>query len=172
MLYSVKFLKHMTICEARVYLYKALRALFLRQAMENEVYEVKTPILGFEDIQQVSLTQIDDIFAQIHTVPEGTTSFTLVNPYALRSYHFDIPQVTQVLLDINSETNLLLYNIVIVQNPIHDSTVNFVAPLLFNTDNKTMSQIILDNSKHPDYGIAEPISRFMNQGESDEGTQQ
>ena len=137
--------------------------------MENEAYEVKTPILGFEDIQQVSLTQIDDIFAQIHAQPEGATSFTLVNPYALRTYQFDIPQVTQVLLDINSETNLLLYNIVVVQNPIYESTVNFVAPLLFNTDNKTMSQIILDNSKHPEYGIAEPISAFMNQGEPEEG---
>ena len=136
--------------------------------MENEAYEVKTPILGFEDIQQISLSQIDDIFAQIQTVPESTTSFTLVNPYALRSYQFDIPQVTQVLLDINSETNLLLYNIVVVQNPIYESTVNFVAPLLFNTDNKTMSQIILDNSKHPDYGIAEPISRFMNQEDPQE----
>ena len=131
--------------------------------MENEVYEVKTPILGFEGIQQVSLSQIDDVFAQIHS--EGDTSFTLVNPYALRSYQFDIPQVTQVLLEIDSETNLLLYNIVVVQNPISESTVNFVAPLLFNTDNKTMSQIILDNAKHPEYGIAEPISSFMNQGE-------
>ena len=138
--------------------------------MENEVYEVKIPILGFEDIQQVSLSQIDDIFAQIHAEPQGSTSFTLVNPYALRSYQFDIPQATQVLLEINSETNLLLYNIVVVQNPIYDSTVNFVAPLLFNTDNKTMSQLILDSSKHPEYGIAEPINTFMNKEESQEAT--
>lgn len=130
--------------------------------MENEVYEVKVPILGFENIQQVALSQIDDIFAQIHAQGDDATSFTLVNPYALRTYQFDIPQVTQVLLEITSETNLLLYNIVVVQNPIHDSTVNFVAPLLFNTDNKTMSQIILDGAKHPEYGIAEPISAFMN----------
>ena len=136
--------------------------------MENEVYEVKLPILGFENIQQVSLTQIDNFFAQIHGQGEGDTSFTLVNPYALRTYQFDIPQVTQILLDITSETNLLLYNIVVVQNPIYSSTVNFVAPLLFNTDNKTMAQIILDGSKHPEYGIAEIISSFMNQTDENE----
>jgi flagellar assembly factor FliW len=129
--------------------------------MENELYQVKTPILGFETINEVTLTQIDDTFAQIHSHPDAHTSFTLVNPYVLRSYQFDIPIATQTLLEINSETNLLLYNIVVVQNPIHDSTVNFVAPILFNTDNKTMSQIILDGSKHPEYGIAEPISSFM-----------
>lgn len=138
--------------------------------MENEVYEVKVPILGFEGIEKVSLTQLDDVFAQMHGQSDDNTSFTLVNPYVLRTYQFDIPQVTQVLLDINSETNLLLYNIVVVQNPIHNSTVNFVAPLLFNTDNKTMSQIILDGSKHPDYGIAEPISSFMNKEEESEDT--
>ena len=131
--------------------------------MENAVYEVKIPILGFEDIHQVELSQIDDVFAQIHAAPEGNTSFTLVNPYALRSYQFDIPQATQVMLEITSETNLLLYNIVVVQNPISESTVNFIAPLLFNTDNHTMSQLILDSSKHPEYGIAEPISSFMQQ---------
>ncbi len=138
--------------------------------MENEVYEVKVPILGFENIQQVSLSQIDDIFAQVHAEGNDSTSFTLVNPYALRTYQFDIPQVTQLLLDITSETNLLLYNIVVVQNPIHDSTVNFVAPLLFNTDNKTMSQIILDGAKHPEYGIAEPISAFMNPEQEEQST--
>jgi flagellar assembly factor FliW len=133
--------------------------------MENAVYQVKVPILGFEDIQQVELSQIDDVFAQIHDTSGNGTSFTLVNPYALRSYQFDIPQATQVLLEINSETNLLLYNIVVVQNPISESTVNFIAPLLFNTDNHTMSQLILDSSKHPEYGIAEPISSFMNSQE-------
>ncbi len=135
--------------------------------MENAVYEVKVPILGFENIREVELSMIDDIFAQLHAIPKGGTSFTLVNPYALRTYQFDIPQATQVLLEINSETNLLLYNIVVVQNPISESTVNFIAPLLFNTDNKTMSQLILDSSKHPEYGIAEPISSFMNRTEEE-----
>lgn len=133
--------------------------------MENELYEVKTPILGFEQIQQVTLTQIDNMFAQIHAYPDSQTSFTLVNPYSLRSYQFDIPMSVQKQLDITDETNLLLYNIVVVQNPIQNSTVNFVAPILLNTDNKTMSQLILDGSKHPEYGIAEPISSFMNQEE-------
>ena len=130
-------------------------------------YEVKIPIFGFEQIEKVSFSKIDDIFAQIKTLPEAIASFTLVNPYALQDYQFDIPQATQILLDINSKTNLLVYNMVIIQNPIEDSTVNFMAPLLFNTDNHTMAQLILDGTKYRNYGIAEPIKNFMGQ-KSDE----
>ncbi len=128
-------------------------------------YEVKIPILGFEQITKVEFTKIDEIFAQIHA-PDGGPSFTLVNPYALQAYQFEIPQAIQVLLELDGESKLLVYNIVIVHEPIQDSTVNFIAPLLFNTDNHTMAQIILDSSKYREYGIAEPIKNFM-QEESD-----
>ena len=125
-------------------------------------YEVKIPILGFEQIYKVSYHKIDDVFAQIQSVDEGGPTFTLVNPYALRSYQFDIPQATQVLLDINSDSNLLVYNIVIIHNPIEESTVNFIAPLILNTDNHTLAQLILDSTKYKEYGIAETIKKFMN----------
>lgn len=128
-------------------------------------YEVKIPILGFEQIYSVTYQKIDDVFAQIHANEESGPSFTLVNPYALRSYQFDIPQATQILLDINNESNLLVYNIVIIQNPITDSTVNFIAPLILNTDNNTLAQLILDSNKYKEYGIAEPINKFMNKSE-------
>jgi flagellar assembly factor FliW len=47
----------------------------------------------------------------------------------------------------------------ILQTPIEKSTVNFVAPLIFNTDNQTMAQIIIDN--RADFGIAEPIKNYL-----------
>jgi flagellar assembly factor FliW len=34
-----------------------------------------------------------------------------------------------------------------------------VAPLIFNTDNQTMAQIIIDN--RPDFAIAEPIRSYL-----------
>ena len=110
-------------------------------------YEVKIPIFGFEHIEKMKFSKIDEIFAQLVAMPDGVPSFTLVNPYALQAYQFDIPQATQILLDITSETNLLVYNMVVIQNPIVESTVNFMAPLLFNLDNHTMAQLILDGSK-------------------------
>ncbi|MDH5464878.1 MAG: flagellar assembly protein FliW [Thiovulaceae bacterium] len=128
-------------------------------------YEVKVPLLGFENIFSVTLSKIDDIFAKITTSDEGPT-FTLINPYALREYSFDIPQATQVILDLNQDSEILLYNMVIIHNPIEESTVNFIAPIIFNASNNTMAQIILDSTKHKDFGIAEPIKNFMHKEEA------
>ena len=66
----------------------------------------------------------------------------------------------QELLEATPESNLLILNIVVIQNPIEDSLVNFLAPLIFNTDTNKAGQLILpDNQK---YGIAEKISDYLN----------
>lgn len=62
-------------------------------------------------------------------------------------------------MEITPESNLLIYNIMILQSPIEKSTINFVAPLVFNTDNQMMAQIIVDNRM--DFGIADPISNYL-----------
>ena len=53
-------------------------------------FELKLPLLGFESIKQMELKKIDDIFMRLESVGEGP-SFTLINPYVLREYAFDIP---------------------------------------------------------------------------------
>ena len=121
-------------------------------------FDLKLPLLGFETVSKMELQKIDDIFMRLESVGEGP-SFTLVNPFALREYSFDIPASLQALMEITPQSNLLIYNIMILQSPIEKSTINFVAPLVFNTYNQMMAQIIVDNRM--DFGIAEPISNYL-----------
>jgi flagellar assembly factor FliW len=127
-------------------------------------FDLKLPILGFETVSKMELHKIDDIFLRLESIGEGP-SFTLVNPFVLREYAFDIPSSLQALLGIVPESNLLIYNIMILQTPIENSTINFVAPLIFNTDNQTMAQIIVDN--RADFGIAEPIKKYLKESDND-----
>lgn len=126
-------------------------------------FDLKLPLLGFEAVSKMELQKIDEIFLRLESIGEGP-SFTLINPFALREYSFDIPSSLQALMGITPESNLLIYNIMILQTPIEKSTINFVAPLIFNTDNQTMAQIIVDNRS--DFGIAEPIRTYL-KGTSD-----
>lgn len=121
-------------------------------------FDLKLPLLGFEAVSKMELQKIDEIFMRLESVGEGP-SFTLINPFVLREYSFDIPSSLQGLLGIVSDSNLLIYNIMILQTPIEKSTINFVAPLIFNTDNQTMAQIIIDN--RADFGIAEPVEKYL-----------
>lgn len=127
-------------------------------------FALQLPILGFESVTHMDLLKIDDIFMRLESIGDGPT-FTLINPYALREYSFDIPTSLQAAMQIDETTNLLVFNIVILSSSIEDSTINFVAPLIFNTDNQTMAQIIIDN--RPDFAIAEPIRNYL-KGQSDE----
>jgi len=127
-------------------------------------FDLKLPLLGFESVGKMELQKIDDIFMRLESVGEGP-SFTLINPFVLREYSFDIPSSLQALMEITSDSNILIYNIVILHKPIENSTINFVAPLIFNTDNQTMAQIIIDNRS--DFSIAEPINIYLSGSENE-----
>ncbi len=121
-------------------------------------FTLQLPMLGFESVTHMELKKIDDIFMRLESVDDGP-SFTLINPYALREYSFDIPTSIQAALQITDTTNVLIFNIVILSSTIEDSTINFVAPLIFNTDNQSMAQIIIDS--RPDFAIAESIRNYL-----------
>lgn len=125
------------------------------------IFEVKSPILGFDTLKKVELKKVDDFFSSMKDAESSMPAFTIVNPYVLREYSFDVPANARVLLDLKDNSKVEVYNIVVLQNPIEKSVVNFLAPLVFNLDNQTMTQIILDTKEHPDYGMTEEIERFL-----------
>ena len=123
------------------------------------IFELKSPLLGFENITKMELKKIDDIFARLQVIDADEPSFTLINPFVLRQYDFSIPEAVQELMEIKEGTNFLIYNMLIVASPLEESHINFVGPLIFNTDNETMIQLILaDNSP---YGVSEKLSNFL-----------
>jgi len=122
-------------------------------------FDISMPLLGFENIKQVELQKIDEIFMKMQSCEDDNISFTLINPYVLREYDFEVPQNILDLLSITKESNLLILNIVLIQTPIEDSVVNFIGPLIFNTDTKQAVQIIL--SEQTNYSVAEKITSFL-----------
>lgn len=124
-------------------------------------FEMKMPILGFENIREVELTQVDDILAKITDVENEAISFTLINPYSLREYSFDLPRVVQTMLDLKEDSELLVYNIIAVQKPTDASIVNFLAPIIFNKANGTAVQVILEGEKYTNFGLAEEVGSFI-----------
>jgi flagellar assembly factor FliW len=122
-------------------------------------FDIKVPLLGFDDLKQVELKKIDDIFMKMTSCDNEHISFTLINPFVLREYDFELPDKVKELLEIDEKSNILILNIVVTQIPIENSAINFVGPLVFNTDNQTAGQVILpDDTK---YGVAETIASFL-----------
>ena len=129
------------------------------------IFSVKSPILGFEHIKTMELIELDKFFVKLAS-KDDETSFTMINPFALRSYEFDIPSYYEELMDIKESSQLRIYNIIVVALPLEKSTVNFVAPIVCNMDNMTLSQGVLDVTKYPQYGQAEMIENFIQKATS------
>lgn len=123
-------------------------------------YKVKSEIVGFPNISEVNITEIDELFSTMADTENENISFTIANPYLLREYSFDIPTSTKVLLDIKESSKLSVHNILVIQKPLENSTVNFLAPIIINHDNNTLAQCILDPNKNRDFGMAETIASF------------
>jgi flagellar assembly factor FliW len=122
-------------------------------------FEMSVPLLGFENVKEVELEKIDEIFMKMQSTKDKEISFTLVNPYALREYDFEVPQNIQELLSITKDSNLLIFNIMIIQKPLENSYVNFIAPIIFNTDTGSAAQLIIQDN--PNYGVAEKIGDYL-----------
>ena len=125
------------------------------------IFTVKAQIPGFESIKEVEVEKIDEFFVRVISKSD-TTTFTTINPFMIRNYDFEIPEYFRALLDINEKTNILILNIMIIATPIETSTVNFIAPLIFNTDNGTVAQVLLDSGKYPDFALMDNISNYLN----------
>ena len=123
-------------------------------------FDISVPLLGFENIRQVELEKIDDIFMKMQSTTDEYISFTLINPFVLREYDFELPSNIQEIIEADEKSNLLILNIVLIQTPIEDSIVNFIGPLVFNTDNNKAARVILADSVK--YTVAEKISSFLN----------
>ena len=122
-------------------------------------FEVKSEILGFENIKEVELNEVDELFSTLRSSKD--ISFTLVNPNRLRDYSFEISSATEALLEIKDEKDLMVFNVVVIQNPLDDSKINFQAPLIFNKANNTMAQDVLGLQKYPQFGLSESLKSFI-----------
>jgi len=119
-------------------------------------YKVVLPILGFENIDEFKLEELEPNFFKLSS---KDVSFTLINPVILRNdYIFEIDEESQKKLKLNENSNYFVLNIMIINKPFIESTVNFAAPLIFNNDEKLMGQVILD--KYP-YSLTDPLSNYI-----------
>ncbi|WP_033915877.1 flagellar assembly protein FliW [Campylobacter sputorum] len=125
------------------------------------IFDIKSPILGFEQIKKAKIVQIDDFFARLESQDDKTT-FTLINPYGFRDYAFEIPDYYIKLMDIKDNSELRVYVIVALNSPLEESTMNFVAPIVCNMTNNTISQVILDTVGYPQYKQADRIANYIN----------
>ncbi|MDR1451168.1 MAG: flagellar assembly protein FliW [Helicobacteraceae bacterium] len=125
------------------------------------VFTLKSPILGFERVKEVEFNESDDLFATISDTAASGYVWTLINPYRLREYSFDLSGELQETLGITESSQVLVYNVLAFGNATEDSEINFLAPIVFNKDNQSAAQVVLDGKQYPSFGETRKLSDFV-----------
>jgi flagellar assembly factor FliW len=109
-------------------------------------------IPGFENVKRFVLIDSDEEglpFKWIQGVDEPKPAFVIVDPFVIRrDYEINLNDEVLDELEIKSQSDVLVFCIVVVPEDISKMTVNLQAPLVINTVNRKGRQLILDTDRY------------------------
>ena len=125
---------------------------------ESRIFEFSLPIIGFDDHSKFILldSNKDSFFKWLQSVEDPALAFPVVSVFSLNiDYAIDLPDSVVDALKIQNTESLLVMNIAsIPQDNPQGTTINLLAPLIFNLDEKLAAQVILSGSG---YDISFPL---------------
>ena len=121
-------------------------------AEEKDFFEMVNPILGYENEKDFLLIEhkANSNFKWFQSVKTPALAFvvTMAGFFGI-DYTFELPDSSQENLNITSAEEVLALNIVVIphENP-RASTINLLAPLIFNLNTRKGEQVILNGSSY------------------------
>ena len=117
---------------------------------ENRIFNFVMPIIGFDMLHKFIILDPnkDTLFKWLQSVEDPALAFPIISVSALNlDYTIDLPDNIVETLDIKNVESLLVMNITsIPQDNPKGTTINLLAPLIFNLDNQNAAQVVLSGS--------------------------
>ena len=125
---------------------------------ENRIFEFVLPIIGFDTLKKFVILEPgkETLFKWLQSVDDPALAFPIISVSTLNiDYSIDLPDNVVDMLEVTSVESLLVMNITsIPQDNPKGTTINLLAPLIFNVDTQKAGQIVLSGSG---YDISYPM---------------
>lgn len=123
---------------------------------EEDIIVFPDGILGFEESRQFILLNIpeNDFFKILQDVEREYVSFIVADPFKFKEdYEMEVPDSELLKMNIRIKEQIAMLNIVTLSDVFEKSTINLLAPIIMNTEERTGKQYVLSNvsydTKHP-----------------------
>ena len=120
---------------------------------ENYIFDFVEPIIGYENIKHFALIDIDSEspFKWLQAIEDLSLAMPVTMPaYFGIEYQFSIPDDKVDLLEAEKAEDILSLNITNVPNGApQNATVNLLAPVVININNRKALQLILSDTNFP-----------------------
>lgn len=125
---------------------------------DESIFTFEEPILGYEKEKKFVLIEHkqNSNFKWLQSVNTPDLAFVLtIAGFFGIDYSFELPETTQDKLGIETADDLLAFNMVVIphENP-RNSTINLLAPIIMNVNNKKAGQVILSGT---DFAVDHPL---------------
>ena len=125
---------------------------------ENRIFNFVMPIIGFDMLHKFIILDPnkDTLFKWLQSIEDPALAFPIISVSALNlDYTIDLPDNIVETLNIKNVESVLVMNITsIPQDNPKGTTINLLAPLIFNLDNQNAAQVVLSGSG---YDISYPM---------------
>lgn len=125
---------------------------------KERIFKFALPIIGFDELKDFVILDInkDSFFKWLQSVEDPALAFPIVSVFSMDiDYSIDLSDNVVETLKIQNVESLLVMNIAsIPQDNPQGTTINLLAPLIFNLDESLAGQVILSGSG---YDISFPL---------------
>lgn len=125
---------------------------------EERIFNFALPIIGFNELRKFVIVDMnkDSFFKWLQSVEDPALAFPVISIFSMNiDYAIDLPDNIVEKLKITNVESLLVMNIAsIPQDNPQGTTVNLLAPIVFNLDEQIAGQVILSGSG---YNISYPL---------------
>ncbi len=125
---------------------------------ESRIFDFVLPIIGFDELSKYILLDPspDTLFKWLQSVEDPGLAFPVISVTSLNyDYSIDVSDDVVQALEITNADSILVMNVTsIPQDNPRGTTINLLAPLIFNIDNQKAGQIVLSGSG---YDISHPM---------------
>ena len=125
---------------------------------DERIFEFVLPIICFNELKKFVILDInkDSFFKWLQSVEDPELAFPIVSVFSMNvDYALDIPDNVVDALKIQDVESVLVMNIAsIPQDNPQGTTLNLLAPLVFNVNTQLAGQVILSGSG---YDVSFPL---------------
>jgi len=125
---------------------------------EERIFEFTMPIIGFNELRKFVILDLDkdNFFKWLQSVEDPALAFPVTSVFSMNiDYSIDLSDEVVDKLKIKDVENLLVMNIAsIPQDNPQGTTINLLAPIVFNIAENVAGQVILSGSG---YDISFPL---------------
>ena len=130
---------------------------------EKRIFRFALPIIGFNELRDFVILDAnkESFFKWLQSVEDPALALPIVSVFSMNlDYSIDLPDNVVEALKITEVENLLVMNIAsIPQDNPQGTTINLLAPIVFNLGEQLAGQVILSGSG---YDISFPLFKKVN----------